>query len=100
MLIKGLQAIAFSMWKFFNKDIHGHDKTEEDNIKLDNLRAKVRQEYERRHSFPAKIQWRFFTRTVSDRVNDSIHRLRAWYKNLKTAIVAMEELPIITPGVG
>ena len=86
--------------KFCNKDIHGHDETEEDNIKLDNMRVKVRKEYERRHNYPAKIQWRFFTRTVGDRVTDSIHMLRAWYANLKTALVAMEERPLITPGVG
>ena len=99
-IIKGLLEVAFTTWKFRNKDIHGHDKTEEDNIKLNKLRVQVRKEYERRHNYPAKIQWRFFTRTVRDRVTDSIHMLRAWYANLKTALVAMEERPIITPGVG
>ena len=91
MFIKGLQDIAFSTWKFCNKDIHSHDKTEEDNIKLNNLRVKVSQEYKRRHSFPAKIQWSYYTRSICDQVNDSIHMLRAWYENLQTALLAMEE---------
>ena len=30
-------------------------------------------------------------RSVSDRVNDSIHMLRTWYANLQTALIAMEE---------
>ena len=91
MVIRGLQEIAFDMWKLCNKDIYGHDKNEEEMKNLDNMKAKVCNEYDRRHSVPAKIQWRYFTRTVSNRVNDSIHMLRAWYENLQTALISMEE---------
>ena len=100
MVIRGLQEIAFDTWKFRNKDIYGHDKKEEEVKNLENMKAKVRQEYDRRHNFPAKIQWRYFTRTVSDRVNDSIQTLRAWYENLQTALIAMEERPFPATGIG
>ena len=90
-IIQGLQEIAFSTWKFRNRDIYGHNKQEEESIGLDNMKSKVRREYERRHTFPAKIQWRYFTRSVQDRVNDSINMLQAWYANLQTALTAMEE---------
>ena len=100
LVIRGLQDIAFDTWKFRNKDIYGHDKKEEEVKNLENMKAKVRQEYDRRHSFPAKIQWRYFTRTVSDRANDSIQKLRAWYENLQAALIAMEERPFPTTGIG
>ena len=99
-VIHRLHDIAFSTWKFRNKDIYGHNKQEEDHMVLDRMKSKVRREYERRHTFPAKIQWRYFTRTIQDRVNDSVHLLQAWYKNLKTALTAMEERPFPATGIG
>ena len=99
-VIHGLHDIAFSTWKFRNKDIYGHNKQEEEQIGLDKMKSKVRREYERRHTFPAKIQWRYFTRTIQDRVNDSVHMLQAWYENLKTALIAMEERPFPATGIG
>ena len=99
-IIQGLQDIAFSTWKFRNRYIYGHNKQEEESIVLDKMKSKVRQEYKRRHIFPAKIQWRYFTRSVQDRVNVSIHMLQAWYANLDIALTAMEEHPFPATGIG
>ena len=87
-------------WKFRNKDIYGHSKEEEEAIHLQKLKTTVRREYERRLTYPTRIQWRYFTRTVSDRVNDTAQMLQAWYINLKTAIAANEERPIVAIGTG
>jgi hypothetical protein len=100
LLITELQAAAFTTWKFRNKDIYGHSKEEEEAIHLQKLKTTVRREYERRLTYPTRIQWRYFTRTVSDRVNDTAQMLQAWYINLKTAIAANEERPIVAIGTG
>ena len=100
VLLTGLQEVAFNTWKFRNKDIYGHSKEEEEEIYHQQLKTTVRREYERRMTYPTRIQWRYFTRTVSDRVNDTAQLLQAWYNNLKTAIQANEERPLVVTGTG
>ena len=90
-----LQNLAFEVWKFRNKDIHGHNKLEEEQQKLRGVRSKVKQEYAKRLNYPTRIQWRYFTRTLQDRLNDRIQTLRAWYENVHTALQASEERPFM-----
>ena len=82
--------ISHDTWTFRNKDIYGHTEKEEQEIEHTIIKEKVRQEYEKKCTYSTRIQWRYFTRNITDRIKDTKQNLKAWYENLHQAIRSSE----------
>ena len=90
ILVQQLHIISQETWTFRNKDIYGHSKQEEQENDKIIIKDKVRHEYDKRFSYSTRIQWRYFTRRLTDRLNDTKQHLKAWYENLHQAISSSE----------
>mmetsp|Transcript_18560 Transcript_18560/g.28654 ORF Transcript_18560/g.28654 Transcript_18560/m.28654 type:complete len:86 (-) Transcript_18560:312-569(-) len=75
---------------FRNKDIYGHSFHRKKNNKT-LIKEKICHEYNKRFTYSMRLQWRYFTQTITDRLKDSIQQLKAWYENLHQAIISSEE---------
>ena len=94
ILVQQLHIISHETWTFRNKDIYGHTQQEEQEADTSIIKDKVRHEYNKRFTYSTRIQWRYFTRRLTDRLNDTKQHLKAWYENLHQAIISSESRDI------